>query len=171
MTNWRYVVCYNLALPYTEQKLQLKYWLNFLKSSLHTKDAQWKVVLVGLRQDQKLLDEQTIDMDYVTQKWPTMDFYSEIFEVSSYTQVRIADLKTKISTLCADLLDKHASKIPRLYRAVFDKLQPASTKLFLELDEVYNILGEDKNKVNPVTLRALVFLHDIGQVLPTTHPH
>lgn len=158
-----YVICFNMALPISEQEKQLEYWLNFLQSSLDTSQSKWWVVIVGLREDVK--SDQIVNLNYLKINWPNLKFYDEVFQVSSFTRFGILELKRKLGELCESLLDRHAKQIRSSYRVVYDTLQAASLPAVVTLGEVYKKLGEDSNNVTPATIGALGFLHDIGMVL------
>lgn len=151
-----------MSVPLSAQKFQLEYWLNFLQSSLDTTQSKWLVVIVGLQQD--IQSAQLMDFDFLQTNWPSLNFYYEIFQVSSYTRFGILELKEKLALQCKELLDANAMQIPTTYRLVFDTLQVAQLPTIVKIEEIYNILEERGIDIGPIALRGLKYLHDIGMV-------
>jgi hypothetical protein len=82
------MICFDLSATLQKQQDQIKYWLDFLQSTLPlnpNEKAMLKVVLVGLKAELKgeyCVGQSTLL--YLREHWPLLPLYEEIFEVSSF---------------------------------------------------------------------------------------
>src|SRR5271170_3558586 len=84
------LICFNLGIPLEKQMLQIKFWLDYLNSSLTLSPLssvpKWNVILVGVRADEQQdlsLTQDSLLICTWKKKWPKIPIASKVFAVSS----------------------------------------------------------------------------------------
>lgn len=178
-----YVVCYDLGVSIQEQMDQVRYWLDFLNSSLSlpsrsaSNDDKWTIILVGLRSDMRNKGAPMLQQQHLNawkKKWPRLPIYSTLFTVSSTTSIESVNiLFESVGKQCDHIFSKHCVLIPTSYRKVLAAIQSQQSNEGAEDDEVGRCLvsvdelfqkhacGLNLSLFNLV----LQYLHAIGRIV------
>lgn len=100
-----------------------------MQSSLPTNEQQkFTVFVVGLCSDSMTNPNFSITIEHVQTTFPSLKFYAKLFLTSAHTRTGILEFRNELSLVCNQLLDDHASAIPRSYEAIYNKLQVTRKK-------------------------------------------
>lgn len=175
-----YLVCFDLAASLQEQMDQVRYWMDFLNSSLpiparstSEADEKWTIILVGLRSDLLAKGSSMLQQKHLNawrRKWPRLPIFSHMFMVSSIASVESVNcLLESVRMQCDKLFSKHCVLIPTSYRRILTSIQSPTDNVndingsLLKKDELFQLhsFGMDASSFEVV----LQYLHAIGRIV------
>lgn len=174
-----YLLCFDLGATVHEQMDQVRYWLDFLNSSLllpsraASGDEKWTIILVGLRSDLHQKGSPMLQQQHLNawkKKWPRLPIFNQMFMVSSTTSVESANkLFETVRNQCDSIFSKHCVLIPSSFRKVLTSIQSQAAQVdnvdknLVDIDELFKIHGGGM-KISSFK-EALQYLHAIGRIV------
>lgn len=180
-----YLICFDMSAPAQVQNRQLTYWLEFLNSAIETrttfndsKQAPWRIMLVGLKSDDPKSSWQPGDEKLTNectgfpQSWPGLPLYERIIAVSSYAaSSSVETLIRYITEECDRILQLHARCIPTSYKEVLHRIKK------YKIADGHAPIATVKDLIPPCAIglaqsdfcQCLRYLHSIGSIVYLAH--
>jgi hypothetical protein len=168
------IVCFSLGVPVADQLKQIKYWLDFLNSSLSlpplSSSPKWIIILVGVRADEQRDSSITQNPNIIENwkaRWSQLPIYSKIFSVSSLKSTEsVQTLLQCVEAECGRIFDKHTTQIPSSYQAFLLKLKDmAKTTPLISWNELFDKFKSEVNMTEMSFKTMLQYIHSIGRIV------
>jgi hypothetical protein len=155
-----YVMCFDSSDPPVIQNQQIKYWLDFLQSTLViSPESQSKssVVIVGTKSDncKNLVPPDSIQSWRVM--WSQLPIHNQQFSVSAHKNQGIHKFLNELERICNNIFDHHSLHIPQICKTLLEHFQSLPSEQFIvPISQIPDM---------PQFKTAIKYLHAIGQVI------